>query len=201
MVMPLRLIFAAGAMALATTGLFTTAAALAAPPYTARKVGAWTVAPSKDGLGCFVTRQFPHDGDTTLLMGMNVDGTNHLSLLNANWSIKPKEKQELTFRLTTGGYASQFAVGIESAGKRGFVTSFDAKFPVHFASSKALHVFRGKVPVEKLELAGSGAAVAELRKCLWVQKVNSPTGAQAKDRPSDVPRDPFAEGAGRKPRK
>ena len=70
------------------------------------------------------------------------------------------------------------------------VTSFEAKFPAYFASSRTLHIARGKVPVERLDLDGSGAAVAELRRCVAAQRDDG--RAARRPRGDDIPRDPFA---------
>jgi len=164
----------------------------AAQQYPTRTIGAWTVSASSDKAGCFTTRTYAGDGSTTLLLGMTIDDGNHLSVLNENWSIKPQEQLKLTFRLTTGGYTDQRVVGMASDGKRGFVTNFEAKFPGYFASSKALHIFRGKVPVEKLDLTGSGAAIAELRRCVAVFKDAPVVIAPERTRSRDIPKDPFA---------
>ncbi|MDV3456073.1 hypothetical protein RZN05_03695 [Sphingomonas sp. HF-S4] len=164
--------------------------------YSAREVGGWTVAASRDGEGCFLTRTYAGAGGTTLLLGLDRDGSNHLTLLNANWSIKPKERWKLTFKLSSGGYADHAVVGMASDGKKGFVTSFDAKFPAHFAASKAIHIYRGDVPVEQLGLAGSGAAVAELKNCVGVVGSAAPEMRRS-DR---IPKDPFAPESRRKSR-
>ena len=182
-----------------SAGLFA-AAPGAAQDYPAREVSGWTVAASADKAGCFVTRTYAGAGRTTLLLGLNVDGTNHLSVLNANWSITPKERLKLNFRLTAGGYADHFAVGIASDGKKGFVTDFEKTFPALFASSKALHIARGKVPVEQLDLAGSAAAVTELRRCVWIHKSAGTNGGGEPPRSSKIPKDPFADKPGRKPK-
>jgi len=173
------------------------AAASAAAPYPAREVGAWTVAASADGTGCFLTRDYDRAGETTLLFGIDGDGANRLSVLNANWSIRPKERVELSFRLAANRYSGQFAVGLASAGKQGFVTSFGAKFSDQLAAAQTLEIYRGKVPVERLDLAGSGAAMTELRTCVDLQRK---AAARDKDRGDSIPRDPFAARAGRKGR-
>jgi hypothetical protein len=166
-------------------------ASAAAQDYPSREVGGWTVAASADKQGCFLTRQYDRAGETTLLLGIDVDGGNHLSVLNRNWSIKPKDRLKLDFRLTKGGYSDRFAVGIVSDGKQGFVTDFDAKFPAHFAASRALQIYRGKVPVEQLSLEGSGVAVTELRRCVELHRTRAKAG-KVSDRPSRIPKDPFA---------
>lgn len=166
-----------------------------AQEYPARDVDGWTVAASKDKEGCFLTRTYEGAGETTLLLGLDVDGSNHLSVLNANWSIKPKDRWKLTFRLSNGGYSNQSVVGMASQGKQGFVTNFEAKFPAYFAASKALHIYRDKVPVEQLSLDGSGAAVAELRHCVEIFSAKTTTRAPEKGRSGQIPKDPFAPDA------
>ncbi len=185
--------YAAGAIAAA---LFAAAPAAAAD-YATRTVEGWTVAVSKDGKGCFLTREFDRNGGTTLLLGLDVDGSNHLSVLNPHWSIKPKEKLKLTYRLSRGGYTDHFAVGIQSEGKQGFVSTFEPKFPAYFAASKALHIARGDTPVARLELLGSGAAVAALRECVSVQKAKPASAAEESDATDSIPKDPFAQSAER----
>jgi hypothetical protein len=175
-------------------GLFASAYA-SAEEYSMRDVGGWTVAASKDKKGCFLTRTYEGAGGTTLLLGLDIDGGNHLSVLNDNWSIKQMDQLKLNFRLSSGGYPNQLVVGMESEGKKGFVTNFETEFPSYFAASRALHIYRGDVPVEQLNLDGSGAAVAELRRCVDVYKAKTSAGARDKGRSDRIPRDPFAPDA------
>lgn len=178
-------------------GLSASAGALA-QEYLIRDIGGWTVAASQDGKGCFLTRVYQRPGKTTLLLGLDVDGRNRLSVLNANWSIRARDRESLDFRLSNVSFPKHLAVGIESDGKQGFVTSFGEKFPANFAASAFLHIFRGDIPVEQLSLAGSGAAVAELRQCVDLQRGKRATKARAGDRSGQIPIDPFARGAERK---
>jgi hypothetical protein len=166
--------------------------------YAGRSVGEWRIAASQDGDGCFATRIFDRDGATTLLLGLSLDGTNRLSLLNANWSIKPRDRLTLDYRLSNRRFPKQLAIGIAADRKQGFVSSFDAKFPAQFAASTSLSVFRGEVPVERLTLEGSGAAVAEVRRC--VAAANGKTGGSTRTDSTKIPKDPFAESAARKRR-
>ena len=165
--------------------------------YASRDIGGWTVAASKDGEGCFLTRTYDRPRGTTLLLGLEVDGTNHLTVLNANWSIKPKERLALTFRLSNASFPKHFAVGMASDGKQGFVSSFGEKFPAHFAASRDLLILRGEVPVERLNLEASGVAVAELRKCVGAQRAKPADGASDKGSSDGIPIDPFAPAAER----
>ncbi|OWK29850.1 hypothetical protein [Sphingomonas mucosissima] len=181
---------AALAVSVLAVGLL--AGAPAAAEYASRTIEGWTVAVSKDAKGCFLTREFDRNGGTTLLLGLDVDGSNHLSVLNPNWSIKPKEQLKLTYRLSRGDYPGHFAVGIQSEGKQGFVSTFEPKFPAYFAASKALHIARGDVPVARLDLQGSGAAVAELRQCVSAQKSGASSAAADGSLEDGIPKDPFA---------
>lgn len=170
-----------------------------AQDYAARDVGGWTVAPNKDRNGCFITKAYDGVGGTTLLLGLDIDGANHLSVLNDNWSIKPQDRLKLSFRLSSGAYPDHFAVGMASDGKRGFVTNFETKFPTYFAASKTLNIYRGSTPVEQLALDGSGAAVAELRRCVEAQRARPAADVQVEKRSGKIPKDPFASDPKRRP--
>jgi len=173
----------------------------AARDYALRNVGDWTVAASKDGKGCFLTRDYAQNGGTTLLLGLDIDGANRLSVLNPNWSIKPKDQLKLNFRLSNSSYPAHFAVGIASDGKQGFVASFGAKFPSYFAASKTLDISRGDVPVERLGLDGGDAAVAELKHCVDDQRAAPAPTVSGTAHSGDIPIDPFAPAPSRKAKK
>lgn len=185
---------------LLAAGLFASAES-SAQDYPTREVGGWTVAPSQDRKGCFLTKAYQGPGETTLLFGLDIDGSNRLSVLNSNWSIREKDRESLDFRLSNASFPKHLAVGMASDGKKGFVTSFGEKFPAYLAGSAFLHIFRGKVPVEQLSLGGSGAAVAELRKCVELYRRKPATDARRSDRAGHIPIDPFAPDAGRRPKK
>lgn len=174
---------------------FTTAAA--GRDYVSRNVSGWTVAESKDGKGCFLSRKYDHAGETTLLLGLDIDGTNHLSVLNANWSIEARDRLKLTFRLSNGAYPAHFAVGIAADGKQGFVSTFESKFPAYFAGSRTLSISRGNVPVERLALDGSGVAVAALRGCV-AERMSRLRQPAKKNQAGSIPLDPFAPRRGGK---
>lgn len=183
-----RAVFLSTALAIA---LFASARATAGD-YRTRDVGDWTVTASRDGTGCFLTRQYDGVGETALLLGIDVNGANHLSVLNDNWSIEPREQLKLDFRLSSGSYAKHVAIGMASNGKKGFVTTFEAKFPTYFAASRSLYISRGDVPVEQLSLAGSGAAVAELQRCVDSYRDDTGSGTTGSKRSGAIPKDPFA---------
>lgn len=164
---------------------------VAAADYATRDVGAWVVSASSDQKGCFLTRTYPEPRGTTLQFGLDIDGSNRLTLLNPNWSIRAREQLRLDFRFSNSAFPRHLAIGIATAGQRGFVTNFGATFPRSFASSDSLRVRRGDVPVEELKLDGSGAAVAELRKCVDRQRAPA-AGRSTRDQSGRIPLDPFA---------
>lgn len=172
--------------------LATTMASIpAAADYATRDIGAWTVAASSDRKGCFLTRTYPEPRGTTLQFGLDIDGSNRLTLLNANWSVRAREQLRLDFQLSGSAFPRHLAIGIAPQGQRGFVTNFGATFPRNFAASDYLKVRRGDVPVEELKLDGSGAAVAALRICVDRQRTPA-TGKAARDDRGRIPLDPFS---------
>jgi hypothetical protein len=176
-------------LAIAATMLVRTAPAFA--NYATRDVGPWLVSASSDKQGCFLTRTYPGPRATTLQFGLDVDGSHRLTILNANWSVMEKEQLRLNFRLSNASFPRHLAIGIAAEGKKGFVTSFGAAFPSTFAASDFLHIRRGDVPVEDLDLDGSGAAVAEMRKC--VDRFSSTRAfSPSKEDADRIPIDPFA---------
>lgn len=177
---------------LALAASLLTGTPVAAEDSRARDIGGWVLTPSADDKGCFLTRHYDGVGNTTLLLGLDIDGTNRLSLLNDNWSIAPQARLKLDFRLSGGGYIKQDAIGLASNGQKGFVTTFDAKFPGYFATSAALHVARGAVPVEQVSLAGSGAAVVALRRCVDARRAGANPESEETPRSAAIPKDPFA---------
>lgn len=171
--------------------------ALAVPPAAAqdsgaRKVGAWTVAPGQDGAGCLLSRSYRGPTGTTLILGLDTDGSQRLSVLNPDWSIRPGDRERLTFRLGAARYDRQFAVGIASAGKQGFAAEFDAAFAGKLAAAKSLAIARGTTPVEDLPLDGSGAAVRELKACVAALGDGRGASRSSDDAGRSIPRDPFA---------
>lgn len=163
-------------------------------------VGDWTVAANRDNTGCFITKTYPRPGETTVLLGLNTDGSNHLTVLNENWSIESQERLELRFELSRGDYTDHPVVGMASGGKRGFVTSFESEFPAYFAASRALHIYRGDVPVEQLSLDGSSNAVTELRRCVAMIAAEPAATPREDERSDAIPKDPFARDARRRSR-
>lgn len=171
--------------------LLTPATAFAAA-YPTRSVGAWVLSASSDQKGCFLSRNYPAPRQTELQFGLDIDGGNRLSILNPHWSIRPRERVTMDFRLSKIAFPRHLAIGIATGDKRGFVTSFGRSFPIHFAASPFLHVRRGDVPVEELDLDGSGAAIAALRTCVEHQRTTFGRSETPRRSNARIPTDPFA---------
>lgn len=172
-----------------------------AKDYVTREVGPWVVAASSDRRGCFLSRTYRGPRATTLQFGLDADGSNRLTVLNARWSIREKEQLRLGFRLSKASFPRHLAIGLVADGKRGFVTSFGATFPRDFAASEFLHIRRGDVPVEELDLEGSGAAVAEARRCVDQYRTTRAVSGVAREDAGRIPIDPFAVRNERGPKK
>ncbi|MHA6720618.1 hypothetical protein ACX40Y_14355 [Sphingomonas sp. RS6] len=175
---------------LAACAAFCLALPAAAQGAAKKRVGDWQVLPSKDRQGCFATRDYPGEGRTLLLLGIDLKGDNRLSVLNDNWSIEPNERLNLSFTLGDARYPDHVAIGIASAGKPGFAAGFDARFPNRMAAARSLDIDRSSVPVARLTMDGSAAAIAELRRCLDALRSNP--SAEDQDDANGVPKDPFA---------
>jgi hypothetical protein len=160
--------------------------------YPTRDVGSWVVSASSDKQGCFLTRNYQGRRATTLQFGLDVDGSHRLTILNANWSVGEKEQLRLNFRLSNAFFPRHLAIGIAAEGKKGFVTSFGAAFPGNFAASEFIHIARGDVPVDDLDLGGSGAAIAELRRCVDHYRSGRAVGPSVDEDARRIPIDPFA---------
>lgn len=164
-------------------------AAAAAQERAPQRVGDWTVMVSKDGSGCFLNRAYGGPGHMLLLVGLDADGGDRVTVLNDNWSIAAGDKLRLDFRVADQRYADHFAVGFVAGPQRGFVTQFDPAFLDALAAGASLDIDRGKVPVARLSLDGSADALTALRAC--VADARAPAAATAAD--DGVPLDPFAQ--------
>ena len=118
------------ARAIAAATLLSLAGTTFARDAAAPSPGGWVISRSEGGDGCFMSKSFDHPGATTLLFGLDGDGTNHLTVLNSHWSIKPRDRLKLDFRLTGGAYPGHFAIGLAADGKRGYEAELMGKLEV-----------------------------------------------------------------------
>ena len=136
--------------------------------------------------------EYEGDGATNLLLSLDIEGANSLMVDNYNWSTKDDEEYDIDYYLTAGVYDKHASRGYEHKGRHGFVTYFEAKFLTYFAASKSLDIRRGDVVVDELSLSGSGAAIAEMRRCVGLLKAKADAEAREKAKWAHIPKDPFA---------
>lgn len=153
--------------------------------------GGWDIVQGDDS--CAITSEFQGPGDTELYLILNLDGSAILAVSNSQWSIQDKQELELSYHLNGTSYSGGKAVGItQSYIKKGFVTRFGPEFVADFIKSTYLHIYKGETVVDKLDLAGSGAGIAQARRCLSHVKALADAAAREKARWAHIPKDPFA---------
>lgn len=175
-------------------------AALASSPLQAREwadAGGWTIVESDDKKSCFMMMDYEGPGETYLLLSREIDGKNILGVSNQGWSIKAGDKfTDVEYHLSNAVFSGGTAFGVEhSAGRRGFATTFGSDFLPKFAASAYVHIYRGETLVDRLSLAGSSAALAQLSRCLANIKAIAAADAREKARWNSIPKDPFAKPA------
>lgn len=177
-------------MAMGTALIMLPTVAVAAD-YRTREVGGWEVGEGSDD-SCYIAMEYEGEGETTVVLSLDLDNQPYLLVSNYNWSIKDKDEFKLNYELSNGAYTDHPAIGSKSGIRGGFITIFEDRFPEYFAQSTYLHITRDGAFVDKLSLKGTGVAVAELRKCLAIVKTRAEAEAREKARFSDIPKDPFA---------
>lgn len=173
-------------------------AALAAPAAAADDVtvAGWQVG-EVDGESCVMASDFEGDGETTLGVGLRTDGRVYLSLTNYNWSAVSDRVYNLAFALDGVSYSGGKSVGYVNSSKKGFITTLEPDFLQHFARSAYLTVrSEDGVTIDDLDLAGSAAALAQMRRCVAHLKSVADAEARDKARLAHIPQDPYAVIAG-----
>lgn len=141
--------------------------------------------------GCALTAQYPLPGRSPLTLAV-FDGTSpELVMSSADWSNKEGEKYALSFLLGDHAYTGE-VTGQATATEKGFTAAVDDSFINAFAAAPSMFVSRGDVVVAHLNLRGTAAAVAGVRRCSAY--VERETAAQtARERRIDyIAADPFA---------
>lgn len=179
-----------GFMAMLASVIFGVAASAA--EYRSREVGGWEVGETSSGDSCYIGMEYEGEGETLVLLSLDVEGTPYLLVSNYNWSIKDKDEFSLDYRLSNGTYTEHPAFGTKNGTRGGFVTTFETRFPEYFAQSTYLHITRDGNVVDNLSLTGTAVAVAELRRCVAIAKARTDAEAREKARLSHIPKDPFA---------
>jgi periplasmic protein TonB len=143
---------------------------------------------------CFLTADYKGPGESTLSLAIRRDGTPVLMVLNYNWSAEKGEKyRDISFRLDGEEYGDGVATGAAISGKNGFMQPMNPDFLPHFVKSTYLHVYKADKLIDRLDLEGSAAAVAVVRRC--VAYVDGLRRAEERERKryEDLPTDPFSK--------
>jgi len=153
--------------------------------------------------GCAIQSTFDREGRSSIKFNVLYDGERPmLWIASMDWSAVPsQEYRDLHF-----AFDEEIFSGGTSVGQtfdhiyKGFITPFPPEFLDHLAADDRLMVFRATEEAEEpmlvadFGLAGSGAAVAALRRCTaWV--LNRNAERERRERANDyIERDPFASG-------
>jgi len=167
-------------------------AALASSPATARDwptAGGWVIAETAGG--CGVTLEYEGAGETRLTILAGVDRSVTLVATNGNWSAE-RDRQYPVALLFDESVFQADAVGVEVSYRKGLAVELDASALDVFARSRSLKIMRDTVLVDSLQLNGSGAATAVLRRCLIHVTAVKAAEDREKARLAHIPKDPFA---------
>jgi hypothetical protein len=151
-------------------------------------VSGWLVAERRDG--CAMGSEFAGPGKTYLLLDKRVDGEVYLSITNDTWSAREGKPYDVSYHLNGKEYSEGTTVGYRSGDARGFWSKMGTGFERDFATGKDLSVFLDGEFIRKLSLAGTGAAIAALNRC--VAGVRGRAQPELRRKGTQVPKDPFA---------
>lgn len=143
---------------------------------------------------CALTSEYKGPGESTLTVVIRRAGKPMVRVENYNWSAADGEKYEdISFRLNGKSYSGGMAMGTKNEGRSGFMMAANEEFLQDFAASSYFHVYKGEQIIDRLDLAGSAAAVAAARKCVaYVDGLRS-AEEREKRKYEDLPKDPFAK--------
>lgn len=160
--------------------------------------GGWDISEAGND-GCGMGLEYEGEGETILVLILKVDGTVGLSLTNYKWSAVANREYDLIFVVNGTAYEGGKSVGTSDGYRKGFVTLFDPGFLKDFAAAKNLKVGSKGVLIDSLNLEGSAAGLAQLRRCVAHVKAVAAAEAREKARLAHIPEDPFASVKGTPP--
>lgn len=142
---------------------------------------------------CALTSEYKGPGESELTVVIRRTGKPWVSVTNYNWSATANEKYEdIGFRVNGSSYSGGTALGVKNEGRNGFMILADDEFLKDFAASSYFHVYKGEQVIDRLDLAGSAAAVTAARRCVaYVDGLRS-AEEREKRKYEDLPKDPFA---------
>lgn len=180
-------------------------AIVAATPAMAREwpvSGGWTVAEGDDF--CTMTNEFEGPGDSELFLSMYLNGITLLTDVNSEWSAKEDEVyDDITAYMGGTTYGGSRAVGVDFDGKKGFAIRVSPAMVDAIAAARSIHLYKGETRIDRLNLSGTGAAIATMRRCMTALKADHAAAERIaaaeraaaereKRRYADMPKNPFA---------
>jgi TonB family protein len=163
---------------------------------TSAQVREW---PSNDGWdiiqldkSCTIDTSYSFDGraDVKLMLFWNGERAG-LFLTSRDWSNRSGVEYEVTYRLGETVYSGK-AEGYVDVLDKGFSSVFGAEFLDDFSRASTLLVTTGDSVITHLNLRGSAAAIATLKRCAAEAARANAAQAERVERWSYIDRDPFA---------
>jgi hypothetical protein len=164
------------------------AGATASPAYPVNVAG-WLVAQRTEG--CAMGSEFAGPGHTYVAVDKKSDGKVYLAITNDAWSAREGKRYDVAYRLNGKEYADGTTTGYRSGAARGFWSVMGAGFERDFAAGADLSVFLDGDLIRKISLAGTGAAIAALERC--VSELHGRDREERREKRGHVPADPFAD--------
>ncbi len=154
--------------------------------------GGWEVGEAGTD-GCYMASEYEGEGDTLLIVNVHADGEAFISATNYGWSAKEKQGYDLTYALNGRVFRGGKSVGIVDGLRKGFGARMPGDFLNHFAAASSLHISTDDgVVIDQLNLEGSAAGLAQVRRCVAHVKAVAAAAAREKARFAHIPKDPFA---------
>lgn len=143
---------------------------------------------------CLTYLEYEGPGSTELNVSIELDGSSVVLINNSNWSAKDNARYpDMEIAVDEWVYSGPGGRGYISGGYRpGFTMNMPDTFLDKFASEKSLKVYNGDTLVDSLNLEGSAAAVASLRRCISAVKRQREAEERERRRWGHIPEDPFA---------
>lgn len=152
--------------------------------------GDWEV--FRDSKSCGMTRSYEGVGETEMMVIKYAAGNIRIMITNTEWSAKQDARYDVSYVVNGAAYGGAKAIGTAERGRTGFVSTFVGKFGEDFAQGSLLQVLLAGKEIERLSLAGSGAALSLVDQCLTRVRAELAAAEREQAKRAKLPRDPFA---------
>jgi hypothetical protein len=126
-----------------------------------------------DDESCAIHQTYPDRSQLYLIL--STDDSALLALAKPGWSIEQDKKYDVAYRLDDIAFDGAKALGTTVSDGPVLVSYMDAGFLSHFASAHSVKIFRDSALLGDFTLAGSGAALATVNKCVASLKAKAKT--------------------------